>query len=147
MHLVLVYSEGGWNMEKTGEELFISQLAHVEEHRGPDEQVVRRRDYHRYLCGKGGGTFYRIDEHFSVESLFSADVGSRVTLVLRNLHTSNLDEVVFDVAERYCRGGFEIWCGYTSDTEDSYAVTIEYKAANPQGSYILVYASGRPLVF
>ena len=133
-------------MEKTGEELFISQLAHVEEHRDP-KQVVRRRDYHRYLGGKGGGTFYRIDKSFSVESLFSADVGSRATLVLRNLHTGNLDEVVFDVTERYRKGDLEIWCGYISDTEDSYAVTIEYKAANPQGSYILVYASGRPLVF
>ena len=134
-------------MEKTGEDLFISQLAHVEEHRGSDEQVVRRRDYHRYLGGKGGGTFYRIDKNFSVESLFSADVGSVTTLVLRNLHTGNLDEVVFDVTERYRKGDLEIWCGYISDTEDSYAVTIEYKAANPQGSYILVYASGRPLMF
>ncbi len=133
-------------MGKTGEELFISQLAHVEEYRSPDKQVVRRTDYHRYLGGKGGGTFYRIDKNFSVESLFSADVGSRATLVLRNLHTGNLDEVVFDVTERYRKGDLEIWCGY-ADTEDSYAVTIEYKAANPQGSYILVYARGRPLMF
>lgn len=134
-------------MEKTGENLFIRHLAHVEEHRGPDEQVVLRTDFHRYLGGKGGGTFYQIEEgYFSEESLFSADVGSRATLVLRNIHTENLDKIVFDVTERYHEGDFEIWCGYTA-TEDSYAVRIEYKAAKPQDSYILVYASGRPLVF
>ena len=127
----------------TGAERFLASLIHIEEKRDPNS-VVRRTDFN-YLGGHG--TFYTFDEnHFP--DLLCKEVGDRVSLIFRNLHTGNLDEVVFDIVDKNKVSSNCIFIqGYIVGSEDCYAIRIEYNIKNPLVSYILVYASGRPLYF
>ena len=124
----------------TGEERFLASLIHIEEKRDPDS-VVRRVDFKNL---GGHGTFYTFDEnHFP--DLLRKEVGDRVSLIFRNLHTGNLDEVVFDIVDKYQLGNCILMQGYIVGSEDCYAIKIEYNIKRPLASYILVYARGRPL--
>ena len=118
----------------TGEERFVASLIHIEEKRDPNS-VVRRTDFN-YLGGHG--TFYTFDEnHFP--DLLRKEVGDRVSLIFRNLHTGNLDEVVFDIVDKNkVSSNCIFFQGYIVGSEDCYALRIEYNIKNPLVSYILV---------
>lgn len=104
--------------------------------------VERRVDFW-YM--EGHGTFYRFDETHYNESFLNAAQGDRVSLVLYNLNTDQLDEVVFEmdgyqpIGENYLRV-----TGYIADINDCFRIKIEYYRPDPLESFIKVYVSARP---
>ncbi len=124
-----------------GKNKFLSNLIKVEEKREPGT-IARRTDFN-YLDGHG--TFYKFDKKYFPSDLLDTEEGDRVSLVLRNLHTNNLDEVVFDTISKFKVGEKSIWFrGHIVDSEDYYGIKIEYYINRPLESYILVHASGHP---
>ncbi len=104
--------------------------------------VLRRTDFH-YL--NGHGTFYRFDKDHLPENILSVKYGDHVSLVLYNLHTDQLDEVVFTVESTcYLSEGCLRIRGFIDDIDDCFAIKIEYELEKPLKSYILVFASARP---
>lgn len=104
--------------------------------------ILRRTDFN-YLDGHG--TFYQFNENYLPDSLFNAKRGDHLSVVLRNLHTDQLDEVVFELQGYSETGKNYTWIrGFIDDSEDCFAIKIEYRHDNPLDSYILVYASARP---
>ena len=105
--------------------------------------ISRRTDFN-YL--KGHGTFYRFDEdHFPID-LLNNKMGDHVSLVLYNIHTEQLDEVVFTLSSKSTMGEY---CVYLSGPIDDSAggyfeIKIRYNLDRPLKSHILVFASAAP---
>lgn len=102
--------------------------------------VLRRTDFN-YM--EGHGTFYKFtEEHFSEKNLLSTKPGDRLSVILYNLHTDQLDEVVFELesCSKINEKIIEIR-GYIADIEDCFRIKIDYYPDRPFKSYILVYAS------
>ena len=104
--------------------------------------VLRRTNF-RYLNGRG--TFYKFDKDHFPDNILNAKYEELVSVVLYNLHTDQLDKVVFEL-DGYSRVGKKyIWIrGFIADIEDCFEIKIEYFLDNPLESRILVYASARP---
>ena len=108
----------------------------------PQGSVLRRLDFN-YM--NGHGTFYRFDEEHFPEHLLKAETGDHVSVVLYNLHTDQLDEVVFKLEERYYTGEKCIYLrGPIDDIKDYYVIKFEYYTERPMDTYILVYRSAPP---
>ena len=85
-----------------GDQMFLE--AYPEKVKAPERpqgSVLRRLNFN-YM--NGHGTFYRFDEEHFPEHLLKAETGDHVSVVLYNLHTDQLDEVVFKLEERYDAG-------------------------------------------
>ncbi len=122
---------------------FIAGLIKVDEPDREPGSIVRRTDFN-YLGGHG--TFYLFDKEHFPDDLLDAKTGDQISLVLHNLHTGNLDEVVFEIISKFKVGEKNVWFrGHILGSEDYYAIKIEYFLNRPLDSYILVYASGAPL--
>ena len=68
-----------------------------------------------------------------------------MNIVLYNLHTDQLDEVVFRVESNYSLDEKYIDIrGYIDDIEGCFEISIEYSLKNPKKSQILVSASAPP---
>lgn len=105
--------------------------------------IVRRTDFN-YL--KGHGTFYRFDEdHFPI-NLLNKKSGDHVSLVLYNIHTEQLDEVVFTLRGKSNVGEYCVYLsGPIDDCADGYfEIKIRYYLDRPLESNILVFASAAP---
>lgn len=104
--------------------------------------IVRRTDF-SYM--NGHGTFYRFDKDHFPDNLFKTKEGDRISVVLYNIHTDQLDEVVF-IMQSYRNVGEN--CidirGYIADIEKYYEIEISYYKNRPLKSYILVFASAQP---
>lgn len=104
--------------------------------------IVRRTDF-KYIHGHG--TFYRFDEEHFPENLLDVKPGDHVSLVLYNLNTDQLDEVVFKVEGTSKVGKQCVWIkGFIDDIEGCFEIKIEYFLDKPLESYILVFASAPP---
>lgn len=104
--------------------------------------IARRTDFD-YL--NGHGTFYRFDvDHFPI-NLLDEKLGSHVSLILDNIHTEQLDEVVFTLTGKSHVGEKCVYLhGVIDDIDGYYEIRIEYDLDRPTESYILVSASAPP---
>ncbi|MBQ3290840.1 MAG: hypothetical protein IJH43_00515 [Mogibacterium sp.] len=108
----------------------------------PPGSIERRTDFN-YMFGHG--TFYKFVEEYFPDNLLTSKKGEHLSLVLYNLNTDQLDEVVFEKTSQHEVGPKSIWIhGYIDDIEDCFEIKIEYYLNRPLESYILVFASGRP---
>lgn len=105
--------------------------------------ILRRTDFKNYL--NGHGTFYQFDKDHFPDDLLSAKKGNRLSLVLYNLHTDQLDEIIFKLDTRSKISETCIWLnGYIDNTKHCFAIKIRYYIDRPLKSKILVYASALP---
>ena len=104
--------------------------------------IVRRTDFN-YL--NGHGTFYRFDEdHFPLD-LLNAKREDHVSVVLYNIHTDQLDEVVFSQINKSPFGDHCVWIhGFIDDIKECFEIRIQYYYDDPLESKILVFASAPP---
>lgn len=109
--------------------------------RAPDS-VLRRTDFN-YM--EGHGTFYQFDKEHFPKNLLNAKPGDRLSVVLYNLHTDQLDEVVFKL-EGYSEISEKCtWVhGYIDNIKDCFRIKFRYYLDRPLESQILVYASAPP---
>lgn len=105
--------------------------------------ILRRTDFKNYL--NGHGTFYRFDKDHFPDGLLSAKRGDHLSLVLYNLHTDQLDKVVFRLDGRSKISETCIWLnGYIDSIEHCFEIKIRYHIERPMKSHILVFASALP---
>lgn len=105
--------------------------------------IIRRTDFN-YM--KGHGTFYRFDEdHFPID-LLNNKMGDHVSLVLYNIHTEQLDEVVFTLSSKSTMSEDCVYLiGPIDDSASGYfEIKIRYYLDRPLESKILVFASAAP---
>jgi len=108
----------------------------------PPGSILRRTDF-KYMGGHG--TFYRFDKKHFPRDLLSAKPNDRLSVVLYNLHTDQLDEVIFNFKSRSKIGEncFRLR-GYIADIKECYQIKFRYFPDRPLESHILVYASAPP---
>lgn len=120
---------------------FESNLIKIKEDREPGT-ILRRTDFN-YLGGHG--TFYRFDKNHFPNNLLDAKPKDHVSLVLHNLHTNQLDEVVFELRSQLKISDKCIRLrGHINNLVSYYDIKIEYYVNRPMESHILVYASAPP---
>lgn len=104
--------------------------------------IERRMDF---MYMDGHGTFYRFDEAHYDEGFLNAVSGSHVTLVLYNLHTDQLDEVVFELHGYQKVGENHLYVtGCIAEISDYFRIKINVFLPNPMKSHILVYRCAKP---
>lgn len=104
--------------------------------------ILRRTDF-EYM--NGHGTFYQFDINHFPDNFLDAKEGDIIKLVLYNLHTDQLDEVVFTLRSRFNVGEKYIYfIGQIDDIADYWEIEIDYYLDRPLESYILVCASAPP---
>lgn len=117
---------------KTGRNKFIASLRKVDEPDREPGSILRRTDFN-YMDGHG--TFYLFDKDHFPDNLLDAQIGDHLSLVLYNLHTNHLDEVVFELIGKFKVGEKNVWFrGHILGSEDYYAIKIEYFLNRPLDS-------------
>lgn len=113
------------------------------EKRGPRE-IKRRLDF---LYMNGRGTFYRLARKHPPTSILNAKIGQRVSVVLYNLHTKQLDEVVFIMKSTQKIGTALNFRGTICDIPETVEIdgTIHAKRKINRISTILVQISAEPM--
>ena len=105
--------------------------------------ITRRTDFN-YL--NGNKTYYLFDENNFPADFLSAKIGEHVRVVLKNINTDHLDEVIFTLTNK---SDVEDNCvciqGTIDDIEDKFEIEFKYSFDNPLESYITVVADADSL--